>query len=101
MHTCSACGTEFRPEEGQAGKSDTRFDIFCPNCGAGVIPDGDAVEVRRRREVQKKIISDIQDLGEETKTPSYQGPQHSIELLRDRLRQILDEINTELERRDK
>ncbi len=36
MITCSACGTAFRPEEGRSGQSDTRFDVFCPNCGEGV-----------------------------------------------------------------
>lgn len=100
MHTCSACGDEFRPEEGRSGESDTRFDLFCPNYGAGVIPDGDAEEVRRQRHVQRQIINDIQELAEETKTASYEGPQHSIEVLRDRLQRILDDINTELERRN-
>lgn len=100
MYSCSACGTEFHPEEGRSGSSDTRFDFFCPECGEGVVPDGDAEEIRRQREVQKQIINDIQELAEETNTPSYEGPQHSIELLRDRLQQILDYIDSELERRN-
>jgi uncharacterized Zn finger protein (UPF0148 family) len=100
MHTCSACGNGFRPEDGRSGESDTRFDLFCPNCGAGVIPDGDAEEIRRQRDVQREIINDIQELAEETKTASYEGPQHSIEVLRDRLQRILDNIDTELERRN-
>lgn len=101
MHTCSACGTEFRPEEGRTDQTDTRFDFFCPNCGEGVIPDGDAEEVRRQRDVQQQIINEIQELAEETKTPSYQGPQHSIELLRERLQRIVDDIDAELKRRDR
>ena len=100
MLICSDCGTEFRPEEGQSGESDTRFDLSCPNCGAGVILDDDAEEVRRQREVQRQIINDIQELAEETKTPSYEGAQHSIEVLRDRLQRILDDIDTEMERRN-
>jgi len=100
MYMCSACGTEFHPEEGRSDSSETRFDFFCPECGEGVVPDGDAEEVRRRREVQKQTISDIQDLAEETKTSSYEGPQHSIEVLRDRLQRILEDIDTELERRN-
>ena len=81
MYTCSACGTEFHPEEDKSSSSDTRFDFFCPGCDEGVVPDGDAEEVRRRRQVQKQIINDIQELAEETDTPSYEGPQHFIEPL--------------------
>jgi uncharacterized Zn finger protein (UPF0148 family) len=90
MLTCSAFDTAFRGEDGRTGKSDTRFDVFCPNCGQGVIPDGDAEEIRRQRTVQKQIIKEIQTLAEETQTASYAGSQHSIWVLRDRLQEIID-----------
>lgn len=98
MITCSACRIEFLREEGQTGESDIRFDVFCPECGSGVVPDGDAEEIRRQRDVQKHVINDIQELAEETQTP--QGPQHSIEYLRDRLEQILEDIDIELAHRN-
>ena len=100
MITCSACGEEFAKEENAKNVSDIGFDFFYPACGAGVIEGGNAEEVRRQQEVQTVVISQIQELAEETQTPGYEGPQHSIEQLRHRLRQILNEIDSELERRE-
>lgn len=99
MYECSACGTEFRAEE-IAGECETQFDIFCPECNAGVIPGGDGEEARRQREVQEQIITKLQDLAEETRTPEYVGPQYPLERLQDNLEQILNQIDAELTRRD-
>lgn len=101
MYECSACGAEFRPEEAGEGGTETQFDIFCPECDAGVIPGGDGEEARRQREVQRQILSEVQELAEETQTPDYIGPQYPLERLRDDLEQLLSQIDAELERRDK
>jgi len=101
MYECSACGAEFEPEEAEGGRTETQFDIFCPECDAGVVLGGDAEEARRQQEIQERILTELQDLAEETETPDYVGPQYPLGRLRDDLERILDEIDTELARRDK
>jgi len=99
MYVCSACGAEFEQNVGRSGESDTRFDIFCPECGAGVIPDGDAEEFRRQREAQRQILTELRDLAEETQTPSYEGEQYPIDTLKEDLERLLTQIESELSRR--
>lgn len=100
MFECSACGAEFRPEEADGGRTETQFDIFCPECDAGVIPGGNAEEARRQREVQAQILTELQRLAEDTRTPDHIGPQYPLERLRDDLERMVNQIDTELARRE-
>lgn len=99
MYACSACETDFRPEEAIRAGSETQFNMFCPECGAGVIPDGDGEELRRQREVQRQILTELREITEETETPDIEGESYPIERLKDDLEQLLADIESELERR--
>lgn len=94
---CSHCGEEIaaRPLD----QSDTMFDWQCPNCGGEVLIDGNATEQQRQREARERITEQIQDLAAELDTPSYEPAPYSVEELKERVEDILEDIETELNQR--
>jgi hypothetical protein len=76
------------------------FDWQCPRCDEPVVLDGSAEEQQRRRQARERISEQIRDLGDELDTPSYQPSPYSVEELRERLESILDEIESETDRRN-
>jgi len=93
----SVCGTEFEPDEAVKGVSDTWFDIFCPRCDAGVIPNGE--EANRQQKTPKQILTELRELAEETQTSDYEGEQYPIDRLKEDLERLLNDIKSELARR--
>jgi hypothetical protein len=61
--------------------------------------DGNAKERQRQRQARNRISKQIQALAEEVDTASYEPYPYSVEQLDDRVREILDEIDQELDRR--
>jgi len=100
MFVCSTCGAEFGPDEAVRGVTETQFDMFCPKCDAGVLPDGDGEEARRQRQMQEQILTELRELAEETHTPDYEGEQYPIDRLKEDLERLLIKIESELARRD-
>jgi hypothetical protein len=75
------------------------FDWVCPNCGQGVLIDGNAKEKKRQREAREQITNQIQEFAAELETPGYEPAPYSVEELRDRLEDILGDIEDELNQR--
>ena len=94
---CSFC--ENQVEVVPMNESDTMWDWRCQVCGQPVLIDGDAKEQQRQREARNRISKQIQALAEELDTPGSAPYPYSVEQLDDRVREILDEIDQERDRR--
>jgi len=80
--------------------TDTMFDWQCPRCDEPVVIDGSATEQQRRSQAREHISNQIIDLGNELDTPNYRPSPYSVEKLEERLESILEEIESEIDRRN-
>lgn len=96
--TCSFCET--RMEALPVNKTDTMWDWRCSECGQPVLLDGNAKERQRQRDARNRISEAIQALAADLDTPSYQPYPYSVERLHDRVSDVMDDIEQELERRE-
>jgi predicted RNA-binding Zn-ribbon protein involved in translation (DUF1610 family) len=94
---CSHCGQEVEVRPG--GAEDTMFSWECTNCGEWVLLDGNAKEQQQRNQAKRAITAEIQELAAEIDTPGYEPAPYSVEKLKEELERILDEAESELERR--
>lgn len=94
---CSFC--ENQVEVAPVNQSDTIWDWRCQACGQPVLIDGNAKEQQRQRQARNRISKQIQELAEELDTAGYEPYPYSVEQLDNRVREILDKIDQELDRR--
>jgi DNA-directed RNA polymerase subunit RPC12/RpoP len=95
--TCSHCHKQI--DALPLDETDTMVDWQCPNCGHSVLMDGNAKEQQRQQEAREQITEQILELASELDTPNYQPAPYTVEELKHRLEDLVEDIDTELQQR--